>query len=151
MLLLLQHRTLRLKHSIELHLNRDVPKIYADAGSLRQLMMNLLLNAIYFTPEGGSIFIRTEQDDALDEPRLQGCPHRVRLSIADTGSGIPAELITKVFDPFFTTKPVGEGTGLGLTISHRIVEEHGGAIDVASEPGKGATFTITLPSIACRE
>ena len=150
-LLLLQHRTLRLKHSIELRLDRDVPKIYADAGSLRQLMMNLLLNAIYFTPEGGSIFIRTEQDDATEELRFKGCPHRVRLSITDTGSGIPAELIGKVFDPFFTTKPVGEGTGLGLTISHRIVEEHGGAIDVASEPGKGATFTITLPSIMCRE
>src|SRR5512143_851370 len=63
-LLLLQHRTLKLKHTIELDLNRDVPKIYADAGSLRQLMMNMLLNAIYFTPEGGSICIRTETDDA---------------------------------------------------------------------------------------
>ena len=80
-----------------------------------------------------------------------GCPHRVRLSVRDTGAGIPADLIDKIFDPFFTTKPVGEGTGLGLTISHKIVEEHGGSIDVKSEPGKGATFIITLPSIGCRE
>ncbi len=150
-LLLLKHRTARLKHTIELKLNREVPKIYADAGSFRQLLMNLLLNAIYFTPEGGSITIRTARDDTADEPRFAGCPHRVRLSVTDTGTGIPGDFIDKVFDPFFTTKPVGEGTGLGLTICHKIVEEHDGAIDVESEPGKGATFTITLPSIACRD
>ena len=145
-LLLLKHRTARLQHTLELDLTRDIPKIHADAGSLRQLLMNLLLNAIYFTPEGGSISIRTEVEEWQDESVQRG-PRRVRLSVSDTGSGIPAELVDKVFDPFFTTKPVGEGTGLGLTISHRIVEEHGGTIDVKSEPGKGTTFVITLPSI----
>jgi signal transduction histidine kinase len=79
------------------------------------------------------------------------CPSRIRLSVRDTGAGIPGDLIDKIFDPFFTTKPVGEGTGLGLTICHKIVEEHGGTIDVESEPEKGATFIITLPSIMCRE
>jgi two-component system, NtrC family, sensor kinase len=136
-LLLLQHRTARLKHKLELSLNRDLPKIYADAGSLRQLLMNLLLNAIYFTSEGGSICITTGLDRA----------GRIRLTVQDTGAGIPAELLGKVFDPFFTTKPVGEGTGLGLTISHRIVEEHRGTIEVESQPGKGTSFIITLPSI----
>ncbi len=150
-LLLLQHRTKRLKHSISLNLNREVPKIHADAGSLRQLVMNLLLNAIYFTPEGGSIFIETEQYDASREPGFTGCPRRVRLFIRDTGAGIPGDFIDKIFDPFFTTKPVGEGTGLGLTICHKIVEEHGGSIDVKSTPGKGAAFIISLPSITCRE
>jgi signal transduction histidine kinase len=150
-LLLLKHRTARLKHTLELNLNREVPKIYADAGSLRQLLMNLLLNAIYFTPEGGSIFIKTEPDETSQERGLTGCPRRIRLSVSDTGAGIPGDLIDKIFDPFFTTKPVGEGTGLGLTICHRIIEEHGGTIDVESEPGNGATFIITLPSIACRE
>ncbi|HYA89107.1 MAG TPA: ATP-binding protein [Nitrospirota bacterium] len=150
-LLLLKHRTAKLKHTLELDLNREVPKIYADAGSLRQLLMNLLLNAIYFTPEGGSIFIKTEHDDGEGETRMNDCASRVRLSVADTGSGIPEDLIDKIFDPFFTTRPVGEGTGLGLTISHRIVEEHGGAIDVKSRPGKGTTFIITLPAIICRE
>jgi len=150
-LLLLQHRTARLKHTLELDLDREVPKIHADAGSLRQLLLNLLLNAIYFTPEGGSIFIKTERDDSLEETRFPGCPCRVRLSVTDTGFGIPNDLIDKIFDPFFTTKPVGEGTGLGLTISHKIVEEHSGLIDVKSEPGKGASFIITMPSIMCGE
>jgi two-component system NtrC family sensor kinase len=138
-LLLLKHRTARLQHTIDLSLNRDLPKIYADAGSLRQLLMNLLLNAIYFTPEGGSICIATGTDTAAAD--------RLRMTVSDTGTGIPADIINKVFDPFFTTKPVGEGTGLGLTICHRIVEEHGGTIDVASQPGKGTTFTIILPSV----
>jgi two-component system NtrC family sensor kinase len=150
-LLLLQHRTARLKHTIELNLNREVPKIYADAGSLRQLLMNLLLNAIYFTPEGGSIFIKTDLDEASPGAAVTMCPSRIRLSVRDTGAGIPGDLIDKIFDPFFTTKPVGEGTGLGLTICHKIVEEHGGTIDVESEPKKGAIFIITLPSIMCRE
>lgn len=150
-LLLLQHRTSRLKHTLSLDLDREVPKIYADAGSLRQLLMNLLLNAVYFTPEGGSIFIKTEPDNASQGPGCDTCPDRIRLSVRDTGAGIPAELIDRVFDPFFTTKPVGEGTGLGLTICHKIVEEHNGAIDVESEPGKGATFIITLPSVMCKD
>jgi two-component system NtrC family sensor kinase len=139
-LLLLQHRTARLQHTLSLSLNRDLPKISADAGSLRQLLMNLLLNAIYFTPEGGSISITTGPDGAENAGG-------VRLDVRDTGAGIPAGFIDKVFDPFFTTKPVGEGTGLGLTICHRIVEEHGGTIDVESEPGKGTTFIIKLPAI----
>ncbi len=150
-LLLLQHRTARLQHTLSLTLNRDLPKIYADAGSLRQLLMNLLLNAIYFTPVGGSIFITTGSDSAIQDAGSSMAAGRIRLSVRDTGAGIPAGLIDKVFDPFFTTKPVGEGTGLGLTICHRIVEEHGGTIDVESEPGKGATFTITLPSVGSRE
>ncbi len=141
-LLLLKHHTARLQHTLELDLNREIPKILADAGSLRQLLMNLLLNAIYFTPEGGSISIRTGPDETADAGLS-----RIRLSVSDTGAGIPDDFIDKIFDPFFTTKPVGEGTGLGLTICHRIVEEHAGTIDVKSEPGKGTTFTITLPSI----
>jgi PAS domain S-box-containing protein len=139
-LLLLQHRTARLQHTLSLSLNRDLPKISADAGNLRQLLMNLLLNAIYFTPEGGSISIVTGPDGVKNAGGI-------RLDVRDTGAGIPADLIGKVFDPFFTTKPVGEGTGLGLTICHRIVEEHGGTIDVESEPGKGTTFIIKLPAI----
>jgi signal transduction histidine kinase len=150
-LLLLQHRTQKLQHTIRLELNREVPKIYADAGSLRQLLMNLLLNAIYFTPEGGSISIRTSEDDPRREDGRVVCRSRVRLAVADTGAGIAPQLLEKVFDPFFTTKAVGEGTGLGLTICHKIVEQHGGAIDVESSVGKGTCFIITLPSIECGE
>ncbi len=140
-LLLLQHRTARLKHTLSLDLDRDVPKINADAGSLRQLLMNLLLNAIYFTPEGGGIAIKTGTGAPGSDP------DRVFLSVSDTGAGIPEDLIDRIFDPFFTTKSVGEGTGLGLTISHKIVEEHNGTIDVTSEPGRGTTFLITLPTL----
>jgi two-component system NtrC family sensor kinase len=135
-LLLLQHRTTKLQHTLTLDLNRDLPRLQADAGNLRQLLMNLLLNAIYFTPEGGSIRISTGLDEGGG----------IRLAVSDTGPGIAPDKIGKIFDPFFTTKPVGEGTGLGLTICHRIVEEHGGTIDAESEPGKGTTFIIRLPA-----
>ncbi len=150
-LLLLQHRTAQLKHRIDLRLTRELPKISADAGSLRQVLMNLLLNAIYFTPEGGSITITTAADGAPARPGSVERGSRIRVTVRDTGSGIAPEVAGKIFDPFFTTKPVGEGTGLGLTISHRIVEEHGGAIDVESEPGQGTAFVITLPAAACHD
>jgi signal transduction histidine kinase len=144
-LLLLQHRTARLQHRIDLRLTRQLPKIQADAGSLRQVLMNLLLNAISFTPEGGSITIATEAATGPARPGGAG-GGAIRITVRDTGVGIAPEIIGKIFDPFFTTRPVGEGTGLGLTISHRIVEEHGGSIDVESAPGAGAAFTITLPA-----
>jgi len=112
------------------------------------VLMNLLLNAIYFTPEGGSITITTEAEGAPARAGRAPAGSRVRLTVRDTGAGIAPEVAGKIFDPFFTTKPVGEGTGLGLTISHRIVEEHGGSIDVESAPGKGTAFVITLPSVA---
>ena len=150
-LLLLKHRTARLQHRIDLRLNRELPKISADAGSLRQVLMNLLLNAIYFTPEGGSITITTEAADTPVRPGLAESVRRVRLTVRDTGTGIAPEVAGKIFDPFFTTKPVGEGTGLGLTISHRIVEEHGGSIDMESAPGQGTAFVITLPSAASHD
>jgi signal transduction histidine kinase len=72
----------------------------------------------------------------------------ISVSISDTGSGMPHEITDKIFDPFFSTKPVGDGTGLGLAISHKIVRDHGGTIDVRSEPGKGTTFTVKLPAKA---
>jgi PAS domain S-box-containing protein len=149
-LLLLKHRTARLRHRIDLGLTRELPKIHADAGSLRQVLMNLLLNAIYFTPEGGRITITTATDTGPARAGAAAGAGRVRLTVRDTGAGIPPELAGKIFDPFFTTKPVGEGTGLGLTISHRIVEEHGGSIDVESAPGRGTAFVITLPAAGGR-
>jgi signal transduction histidine kinase len=96
--------------------------------------MNLLLNAIQAITGKGEIRVRT---------CLEG-PH-VRVSIADSGTGIKAENLEKIFDPGFTTKGVGVGTGLGLSISARIIEDHRGTITVQSEVGKGTTFVVSLP------
>jgi signal transduction histidine kinase len=144
-ILLVNHRAKKLRHNIELQLNRATPKVLAEPGTLRQLFMNILINSMYFTPEGGSIIIKTE---ALHNTSGQftSVPAGVCASICDTGCGIPNDIIGKIFDPFFTTKPVGDGTGLGLSICHRIVEEHGGTIDVSSKEGMGTTFFIRLPA-----
>jgi len=138
------HKAARLKHHLELELKRDLPKIYGNPGSLRQLFINIIINSIYFTPEGGSIFISTEKDNDANEKRFAANSGRIRVSIRDTGKGVSAQSLAKIFDPFFTTKPIGEGTGLGLSISHKIVEEHGGSIDVESKEGRGTTFIIKL-------
>ncbi len=144
-ILLVNHKAKYLQHRIELRLKRELPKIHADPGSLRQLLMNIIINSIYFTPERGRIIVRSEEDKGSE---FDPGPERIKVSVSDTGKGIPRGLINKVFDPFFTTKPVGEGTGLGLAICHKIVEEHGGNIDIESEDGKGTTLIIRLPSNA---
>jgi len=145
-ILLVNHKAKRLSHRIEFRLNRDLPKIYADPGSLRQLFMNIIINSIYYTPERGSITISTGPD--WDSQSEAPSPCRIKVSVSDSGAGIPPDILDKVFNPFFTTKPVGEGTGLGLAISHKIVEEHGGTIDVESEVDRGTTFIISLPANA---
>ncbi|SPQ01041.1 putative Histidine kinase [Candidatus Sulfobium mesophilum] len=144
-ILLVNHKAKHLQHNIELKLNRELPKIHADPGSLRQLFMNIIINSIYFTPERGRVIIRSEEDKVGE---FDPGPCRIKVSVSDTGKGIPRGLINKVFDPFFTTKPVGEGTGLGLAICHKIVEEHGGNIDIESEDGEGTTLIIRLPTNA---
>lgn len=143
-ILLVNHKAAKLNHGVELRLNRELPKIQADPGSLRQLFMNIIINSMYFTPEGGSIVITTSPD--ASSQGFSEDAGMIRVCVSDTGPGIPADIIAKVFDPFFTTKPVGEGTGLGLAICHKIVEEHNGSIDVESEAGRGTTFTIRLPA-----
>lgn len=111
------------------------PRIATDVPLLRQVVLNLLTNAYQATPPGGTITVGAGAD-----PR-----GGTRIVVADTGPGIAPENLDKVFDPFFTTKPPGQGTGLGLSLSHGIVEKLGGSISVASEPGRGATFTVRLP------
>ena len=112
----------------------ELPMLRCLPAQLNQVFMNLLVNAAHAIEEQGSIIIRTGVRDDM-----------AWVEIADTGSGIPAHLLTRIFDPFFTTKPVGKGTGLGLSISYGIVQKHGGSIEVVSEPGQGTTFRVLLP------
>ncbi|MBM3269905.1 MAG: HAMP domain-containing protein [Candidatus Sericytochromatia bacterium] len=112
----------------------EIPPVTASP-QLTQVFLNLIVNACQAIPEKGEVRLRTWHD---------GENHFV--SVADTGTGIPAEHRDRIFDPFFTTKKVGEGTGLGLSISYGIVEKHGGNIAVESEEGKGTRFIVRLPS-----
>ncbi len=113
----------------------DIPDIYCMANQLNQVFMNLLMNAGHaITHDQGLIRIKTWADDS-----------NMYVSIADNGTGIPLENMGKLFEPFFTTKDVGKGTGLGLSLAFDIIKKHGGQIDVKSEIGQGAEFTISLP------
>jgi two-component system NtrC family sensor kinase len=105
-----------------------------DATQIEQVLVNLIQNAIQAMPEGGDLRIRLAEG--------QG---EIRIAVQDTGVGIPPENLRRVFDPFFTTKAVGEGTGLGLSVSYGIVTRHNGRIEVESQVGEGTTFTVTLP------
>lgn len=144
-LLLVNHRAKRLDHKIEYYLKRDLPKIYGEPGALRQLFMNIIINSLYFTPEKGVIRIETGLEKERNCNGEEGAPRAVKVTISDTGVGMPEDIRKRIFDPFFTTKPAGEGTGLGLSICHKIVEEHGGRMDAESVPGSGTTFAVNLP------
>jgi signal transduction histidine kinase len=119
---------------IERDLDDGVPAIRGNAMQLQQVFTNLILNAAQAMPDGGRLTVRTGRT-----------AEAITVSVSDTGTGIPPELLHRIFDPFFTTKPVGEGTGLGLSVSYGIVKRHGGEIRVESEPGHGATFSVVLP------
>ncbi len=116
-------------------LDRALAPILGDSTTLHQVLMNLLTNAREAMPEGGQVRIETAPAER---------PGWIRLLVADTGSGIPAEEVSKIFDPFFTTKRTG--TGLGLSVTYGIIQEHGGTVDVQSRPGAGTTFILSFPT-----
>jgi len=146
-MLLVNHKVKSLNCDLVLNLNSGLPSISADPGSLRQLFLNIIINAIYYTPEGGKIEVRTAMDKASEKDAASSDAGRMlKVSISDSGPGIPKDIIENIFDPFFTTKPIGEGTGLGLSICHKLAEDNGGVIDVESIEGKGAVFNIRLPA-----
>lgn len=111
-----------------------LPGVTCYPAKINQVVLNLVANAIYAVPESGTVSVRTSATG-------QG----VVIEVIDNGPGIEPQVRDKIFDPFYTTKPPGQGTGLGLSISYQIVEDHGGQIEVASEPGQGAHFTVRLP------
>jgi len=113
----------------------DIPEVECIASQINQVIMNVLVNAAHAIDDHGIITIKTAMNNDKG----------VFIKISDTGKGIAKENIRRIFDPFFTTKPVGEGTGLGMSLCYSIIEKHSGSIDVESEEGKGTTFTINLP------
>jgi two-component system, cell cycle sensor histidine kinase and response regulator CckA len=117
--------------------------VRADTTQLHQVLMNLAINARDAMPAGGHITISVDRGEATLSG--SGAGQVARFSVSDTGTGMPPDVRSRIFEPFFTTKPAGEGTGLGLPIIHGIVNDHGGRIEVDSEPGKGTTFRILLP------
>lgn len=117
-----------------------------DLDQMKQVALNLIVNAIQSMESGGEVILQAGHTQATSPERQGEVPRRVAFfAVGDQGRGIAADDLPRVFDPFFSTKDVGEGTGLGLSISLGIVKEHGGWIDVASFPGKGAQFTVYLP------
>lgn len=123
--------------AVEKSVPGDLPRVLADADNLARALENILRNAIDAMPNGGTLRIAAALRDSSRS--------HLRLAITDTGIGIDSEKLGRVFEPFFTTKEVGKGTGLGLSIAQGIIQEHGGKIEVESQPGVGTTFTINLP------
>ena len=152
---LMEHRIDRGGVRVALEVEPDLPRVRADADQLQQVFLNLASNALDAMPDGGSLTIHAGR--AAAPPTLAGSPAPpgapgsnpppgfVAISMADTGTGIRVEHQGRVFDPFFTTKDVGQGTGLGLSVSYGIVRDHGGALELDSLPGAGSRFTVYLP------
>jgi signal transduction histidine kinase/methyl-accepting chemotaxis protein len=128
------------KHKVKLEevLSPSLPPINGNVSQLQQVFTNLILNAIQAMPEGGKLIVL----DKVSEDKKS-----IEISFADTGEGITKKNLDKIFEPFFTTKKVGQGTGLGLSVSYGIVKDHGGDIQVESTVGQGTIFTVVLPII----
>ncbi|PKL18120.1 MAG: histidine kinase [Spirochaetae bacterium HGW-Spirochaetae-5] len=122
---------------MHIELSGKIPMAELDISQMRSVFNNLAENAAHAMPEGGDLNITTDLDET---------GKNIIITVADSGTGIAEENITKIFDPFFTTKEAGKGTGLGLAVIYGIIEQHYGTIKVSSVPGHGAVFTITLPA-----
>jgi two-component system NtrC family sensor kinase len=137
-------RSLRLvQHQLDLagiqvqpQLDPDLPPAVCDAAQIEQVILALVMNALDAMPQGGNLWIVTS---------FAHEPDQIRIVVRDDGAGIPPEILPRIFEPFLTTKETGRGVGLGLAISHSILERHNGNIEVQSEVGRGTTFTVTLP------
>jgi two-component system, NtrC family, sensor kinase len=121
---------------LALDLGADVPPLRCDPSQVQQVVMNLVLNAAEATPPGGTVSASTGVESGTG---------RLVLEVADTGAGIPPEIVDKIFDPFFTTKEEGKGVGLGLAVVYGIVQSYNGEIEVRSTVGAGTTFRVLLP------
>ncbi len=125
---------------VEMHIELwdDLPWITVDPAQIKQVLLNLIHNAIQAMPDGGTLAVKTTPVQREGRSWLS-------INISDTGVGIPKDNLERIFEPFFTTRQAGQGTGLGLSVSYGIVAEHGGSIEVESQPGQGSCFLIYLP------
>lgn len=133
---LVQHQLDLAGIQLQLQLDPDLPRVVCDASQIEQVLLALVMNAMDAMPQGGNLWLTTS---------FSREPGRVRIVVRDDGVGIPPEILPRLFEPFLTTKETGHGVGLGLAISHSILERHRGNIEVQSEVGRGTTFTVTLP------
>jgi signal transduction histidine kinase len=130
---MIRHRAEDRRILITTHLN-PLPQVACFPDRINQVVLNLLSNAIDASPDGAAIDVRTLQE-----------ANSACVEVIDAGSGIDPQIRDRIFDPFFTTKPIGQGTGMGLSISYGIVKQHGGKIEVESHVGRGSTFRVRLP------
>jgi signal transduction histidine kinase len=143
MILLVSPQTNAKKVDVIRRLDSEIGQVWIDPEKMKQVLLNLLSNAVEFTPEGGKIEISTECHIE------KGKPESIRIEIKDSGVGISASNIDKIFDPYFTTKHksnMHDGTGLGLFIADQNMQDHGGIIEVRSKANEGTTFILTLPA-----
>jgi signal transduction histidine kinase len=143
---MLLNNKLKKRIRVEKHFT-SLPYVECMPGKINQVFMNLLSNAIYAIEEKAVMEGRSKEEAGLGEIRIEtGVEEEgIFVCISDDGIGIPQENLDRIFDPFFTTRDVGEGQGLGLSISYGIIEQHSGSITVDSEPGRGSTFCLYLP------
>lgn len=137
---LLKHQFEKSNIKLSLKFSEDIPDIYADCSQIHQVFLNIIMNAIQAINQNGLIEIETFLRDGY-----------VNIKFKDNGVGILPEHIDKIFEPFFTTKEAGKGTGLGLAVSKRIIDEHNGKVEVESTPGKGTIFTVKFPAYITKE
>jgi signal transduction histidine kinase len=130
--------TLATKKKIQLQFRPELEAapVTADATQIQQALTNLIVNAIQASAEGAAVDVTLRSSTGRDA---------FEVAVRDHGPGMPADVLARVFEPFFTTKPVGESTGLGLSVTRDIVDEHGGWIDAESAPGRGSRFSMFVP------
>ena len=131
---------------LETRFEAGLPALHADPDQMQQVVLNLCMNALDAMPEGGRLGLVVRRDRLPPRDRGGEPVVCVRLDVTDSGTGIARADLDRVFDPFFTTKGAGSGTGLGLSVAHGIVEEHGGWFDVDSKQGSGSRFSVILPA-----
>ena len=143
---LLQPMARKRKVDLQLEDATISPVTHVDAVQIQQVLTNLIVNAIQAIPDGGMVRISVSPTEKTAPENMEtGFTSYYAISVEDNGLGIKEEEMAHLFEPFYTTKQTGEGTGLGLSVSYGIVQDHGGWIDAKSQPSKGSCFTVYLP------